>query len=272
MPGEEDHVSTSETGDRTGRAGRLDGRVAIVTGTASGIGRETALLFAREGARVLGVDRDADGLAATVRDAGRQGLRIVAFAADLREPDAATAAFAECRTHLGPADTLANVAGAGNDRAIESSTDEDLGRFVELNLGITFRMCRAAVGAFGERGGAIVNTSSAVALVGIQGSAPYSAAKAAVSGLTRQLAADYGRRGIRVNAVAPGLIETPATEARIRDHVFDEVVTRARPLPRVGTGLDVAHAFAFLASDQAAFITGVTLPVCGGWSTTRFRG
>jgi NAD(P)-dependent dehydrogenase (short-subunit alcohol dehydrogenase family) len=120
-------------------------------------------------------------------------------------------------------------------------------------------------------GGAIVNTSSAVALTGMRGTAPYTAAKAAISGLTRQLAADYGRRGIRVNAVAPGLIETPATAERIQAGVFDEAVTRARPLARVGTPRDIANAFAFLASDDAGFITGVTLPVCGGWSTTRFR-
>ncbi|SHK70574.1 NAD(P)-dependent dehydrogenase, short-chain alcohol dehydrogenase family [Pseudonocardia thermophila] len=247
--------------------GRLAGRTAIVTGAASGIGRETALVFAREGAAVLAVDRDADGLAETVA----QGEELAVFAIDLTERGAAAAVFAACAAELGPPDTVANIAGAAGDRGIEHSTDEDLDRYVELNLGITFRMCREAVAVLGE-GGSIVNTSSAVALTGMRGTAPYSAAKAAISGLARQLAADHGRRGIRVNAVAPGLIRTPATAERIDAGVFDETVTRSRPLARVGTPRDVANAFAFLASDDAAFITGVTLPVCGGWTTTRFRG
>lgn len=249
-------------------SGRLAGRVAVVTGAASGIGRETALVFAREGAAVLAVDRDGDGLAGTVAAAG--GLRVVPFAADLTAPAAPAAVFAACAAALGAPDTVANVAGVAGDRGIEDSTDEDLAHFLDLNIGITFRMCREAVAVLGE-GGAIVNTSSAVALTGMRGTAPYTAAKAAVSGLTRQLAADHGRRGIRVNAVAPGLIRTPATAERIDAGVFDEAVTRSRPLHRVGTPHDVAHAFAFLASDDAAFITGVTLPVCGGWTTTRFR-
>jgi NAD(P)-dependent dehydrogenase (short-subunit alcohol dehydrogenase family) len=247
-------------------SGRLAGRTAVVTGAASGIGRETALVFAREGAAVLAVDRNAEGLGATVA----QAERLVPYVADLTEPGSAAAVFAACAAELGPADTVANVAGVAGDRGIEFSTDEDLDRYVALNLGITFRMCREAVAVLGE-GGAIVNTSSAVALTGMRGTAPYSAAKAAISGLTRQLAADHGRRGIRVNAVAPGLIRTPATTERIDAGVFDEAVTRSRPLARVGTPRDIANAFAFLASDDAAFVTGVTLPVCGGWTTTRFR-
>jgi meso-butanediol dehydrogenase / (S,S)-butanediol dehydrogenase / diacetyl reductase len=248
--------------------GRLAGRTAVVTGAASGIGRETALVFAREGAAVLAVDRDGEGLAGTVAVAG--DLAVVPFVADLTAPAAPAEVFAACAAELGAADTVANVAGVAGDRGIEHSTDEDLTRYLDLNIGITFRMCREAVAVLGE-GGAIVNTSSAVALTGMRGTAPYSAAKAAVSGLTRQLAADHGRRGIRVNAVAPGLIRTPATAPRIDAGVFDEAVTRSRPLARVGTPRDVANAFAFLASDDAAFITGVTLPVCGGWTTTRFR-
>ncbi|HYF19000.1 MAG TPA: SDR family oxidoreductase, partial [Ramlibacter sp.] len=144
-------------------------------------------------------------------------------------------------------------------------------RYYDINLRTTFRLSREAVAAFGDQGGSIVNTASTVALVGMPGMAPYSAAKAAVVGLTRQMAAEYGRRGIRVNAVAPGLIETPATAARIRDHAFEDAVTRARPLARVGVPLDVARAFLFFASEESSFITGTVLPVCGGWSTTRFR-
>lgn len=251
--------------------GKLQDRVAIVTGAASGIGRETAELFAREGARVLAVDRNAAGLDSLRAEAAGKGLTIATHVADLLDPSSPAAIFAAAVDQLGPVDVLANIAGLASDSSLENSTDEDFEKFVAFNLGVTFRMCREAVKHFGDRGGTIVNTSSAVALVGMTGTAPYSAAKAGVTALTRQLAADYGQRHIRVNAVAPGLIDTPATHERLERNVFAEAVDKLRPLPRVGRPIDIANAFAFLASDESSFITGVTLPVCGGWSTTRYR-
>lgn len=219
---------------------------------------------------MLAVDRDGAGLASTLADGAGERLALASFTVDLTGPSAAEQVFAACARELGPPDTDGNIAGVAGDRSIDASSDDDLDRYVGVNLGITFRVCRAAVAVLTD-GGAIVNTSSAVALTGMRGTAPYSAAKAAISGLTCQLAADFGRRGIRVNAVAPGLIETPATADRLAAGAFDEAVTRSRPLARVGTPRDIANAFAFLASDDAAFVTGVTLPVCGGRSTTRFR-
>lgn len=250
---------------------RLAGKVAIVTGAASGIGRETALLFARRGAKVLGVDLNADAMRRVSEEAAAQGWLVFPFSADLTNPASAGDVFAACRAHLGAPNVLANIAGRASDGPIHKSSDEDLDLFYDFNLKTTFRMSRQAVQEFGDRGGVILNTASAVALVGMRGTAPYTAAKAAVVGLTRQMAADYGPRLIRVNAVAPGLIHTPATDTRIHGNAFEDSVTKARPLPRVGTPDDIAQAFAFLASDEASFITGVVLPVCGGWSTTRFR-
>ncbi|WP_431904846.1 SDR family NAD(P)-dependent oxidoreductase [Amycolatopsis thermoflava] len=241
--------------------GQLSGRTAIVTGAASGIGRATAELFAARGATVLAVDRDEQGLA---------GLSMATLAVDLAAPGAAEEVFDHCAATVGTPDVLANIAGKAGDRSAGDTSDEDFEFFVRTNLTTTFALSRRAVHVFGG-GGAIVNTASSFALTGVAGSAPYSAAKGAVASLTRQMAADYGRRGIRVNAVAPGLIETPATRAKIASGIFDDLVTRARPLPRVGTPEDVARVFAFLASDDAAFVTGVTVPVDGGWTSTHFR-
>lgn len=251
--------------------GQLAGKIAIVTGAASGIGRATALLFVREGASVVGVDKNAQALQELADEARLVGLPLAPVVADLQDRSAPPEIFAECNKLFGRPRILANIAGLGGDKPLHLSTDEDLDRYVDINLGTAFRMCREAVRAFDDNGSAIVNISTAIAILGMRGQTPYSAAKAAVSGLTRQLAAEYGPRWIRVNAVAPGLIETPPLRPRIESGLFDDIVTRSRPLPRIGQPIDIARAVAFLASDASSFITGVILPVCGGWTTTKFR-
>jgi len=252
---------------------QLRGKTAIVTGAASGIGRATAALFAARGAAVLAVDRDEKGLLELRDELTAAGDEVAVLAVDLAASGAAERVFDHCAEAVGAPNVLANIAGKAGDRPAADTTDEDFEFFLRTNLGTTFALSRRAVIAFGAggRGGAIVNTSSAFALTGVAGSAPYSAAKGAVSSLTRQMAAEYGRRDIRVNAVAPGLIETPATRAKIAAGVFDDLVTRSRPLPRVGQPIDVARVVAFLASDEAAFVTGLTIPVDGGWTSTHFR-
>jgi 3-oxoacyl-[acyl-carrier protein] reductase len=238
---------------------RLNGKIAIITGAASGIGLATAALFAAEGAKVFGVDIQAlpDGMT------GRQ--------IDLTEQGAEGAVFAGCEAAFGAPDILFNNAGIGNARPILDTSDSDLARFLAANLAAPFRMARAAVASMRGRGGAIINTASIYGLRGAVSSAAYGPTKAAMIGMTMQLATEYGRDGIRVNAVAPGLIVTPMTADRLANNpAFRDDMIGRTPLGHPGTPEDIARAVLFLASDDARFITGVTLPVDGGWSVAGY--
>jgi 3-oxoacyl-[acyl-carrier protein] reductase len=150
------------------------------------------------------------------------------------------------------------------------SDDEELARYLNINLLALMRVSRGFLKTV-EGPASIVNIASIYGLVGFTNSAPYSASKAGVIGLTRQMAADYGPRQIRVNAVAPGLIVTPLTEKRLAaNSAWQEAMTGSTPLGRLGRHEDIAYAVAFLAASDAAFITGQVLTVDGGWSATRF--
>jgi NAD(P)-dependent dehydrogenase (short-subunit alcohol dehydrogenase family) len=240
---------------------------AIVTGAASGIGRATAQRLAAEGARVLAVDVNADGLAETA--AGRDMHTLVA---DVAAADGPARILAAARTRLGGVALLANIAGIGGSHRAEITPDEELDRLWSVNLRSLFRLSRDALPDLRATRGAIVNIASIFAMVGFQGTAAYAAAKAGVIGMTMQMAADEGPHGVRVNAIAPGLIETAMTEKRIAGSAwFRGQMTEATPLGRAGTPADIAGAIAFLFSADAAFITGQTLVVDGGWLATRYR-
>jgi NAD(P)-dependent dehydrogenase (short-subunit alcohol dehydrogenase family) len=168
--------------------GQLRGKTAIVTGAASGIGRATAALFAARGAAVLAVDRDEKGLGELRDEVAATGGELAVLAVDLTAAGAAEQVFDHCAEVVGSPNVLANIAGKAGDRSAAETSDEDFEFFLRTNLGTTFALSRRAVTAFGDGGGAIVNTSSTFALTGVAGSAPYSAAKGAVSSLTRQMA------------------------------------------------------------------------------------
>ncbi|MBA3328344.1 MAG: SDR family oxidoreductase [Solirubrobacterales bacterium] len=246
---------------------RLEGRTAFVTGGASGIGAATVRRLAAEGARVALGDLDLDG-------ARRMAGEVDGFACVLDVADVAstTAAAVAVREALGPIEILVN--NAGNDRfAFFTNTDEELWDFVlDVNLKGTLAMTHAVLAAMHERGGgAIVNVASEAGRVGSQGSVTYSAAKAGVIGFTRAIARESARFGVRCNAVAPGPIETPLLNSAEAQHGdigarLKQGMIAATVMRRIGTPDEVAAAIAYLASDDASFVTGQTLNVSGGLS------
>ncbi|MDQ0314571.1 SDR family NAD(P)-dependent oxidoreductase [Amorphus orientalis] len=246
----------------------LQDKLSIVTGAASGIGRETALLFARRGARVVALDRDDAGLEALAADAEAP---VVTRTINLTD-DGLDAAVSDLLDTLpGRLDVLVNNAGVGGGDFAEATEDAAFRRYFDINVIPLFRLSRLAVSRMRDGGGAIVNVASIYAEIGATRSPGYSASKGAVASLTRQMATDYGPYGIRVNAVAPGLIETPLTAERIRTELWRrQIYVDQSPMRRVGTPADVARAIAFLASDDAGFVNGETLRVDGGWAMGRY--
>lgn len=242
----------------------LMNRVALITGAGSGIGRATALLFAREGADVAVLDLNdaaAQDTAAAIRSLGRRAL---ALPGDVSRADQVDGAVGRTCTDLGTIDILINNAGVTRDATIRRMREADWDLVVNVHLKGTFLCTRAAAQRMREagRGGAIVNVSSISAKMGNFGQANYAAAKAGIVALTKVTAREFARYGVRANAIQPGLIDTPMTrvlgEAMLRERAADT------PLGRLGTPDEVASVALFLASDLASFVTGAVIEVTGG--------
>lgn len=243
-------------------------RTVVVTGAAQGIGLATAEAFLAVGAKVVAVDMSAEGLQSlTARH--EAVIPLAGNVTDTALIDALDALFEARGLTL---DVLVNNAGIARGKSALDTTDEEFAAYFDVNVLGLFRLSRWAVSRMRDTGGgAIVNTASIFAEIGAQNSSGYSASKAAVAGLTRQMATDYGPEGIRVNAVAPGLIETPLTAERIRTETWRRAIMIEQcPLRRVGKPEDIARAIRFLASDEASFISGQVLAVDGGWAMGRF--
>ena len=244
---------------------RFANKTAIVTGAGQGIGRATAELLLHEGAHVVAIEWDA-GLAADLAAFAPGRVDVVTGdAADRRVIETCVERALAVR---GAIDVLVNNAASYDAGSLHESDDASWERTISSVLGGVARMTRACLPHFLERGGgAIVNVASVNQIVANPGLAAYTAAKGGVSALTRQLAVEYGGRGLRVNAVSPGFIVTPRTAQHLSAQAR-ALAEEAYPVGRLGEARDVANAIAFLASAEAAFVNGVDLPVDGGLTVT----
>jgi NAD(P)-dependent dehydrogenase (short-subunit alcohol dehydrogenase family) len=247
------------------RVGRLSGKIAIVTGAASGIGEASARLFAEEGAQVLAVDRPESAID-TVHAGNRS---IEAFAADITGDDAPKTIIAAALGRFGALDILFNNAGVSGRSFVEEMTDEMWDRVNDVNVRGMFRLCREAIPALKlrarEKGRArIVNTASVMAFDTDYGLAAYCASKAGVGGLTRTLALELGKFNITANYVCPGAIYSGMTRTNFDKPEIREVWEKKAALRRLGQPIDIARGALLLASDDADFITGHELVVDGG--------
>jgi NAD(P)-dependent dehydrogenase (short-subunit alcohol dehydrogenase family) len=245
---------------------RMRDKVAIVTGGTSGIGRATVELFVAEGAKVVFTGRD-ERRARDVRTAAGEDARFVR--ADVRSGDDCGRTVEEAISAFGGVDVLFNNAGLYVENDVLGCDEEEWDLQLDTMLKGTYLMCRAAIPSMIERGGgSIVNNSSGWGLVGGERAVAYCAAKGGVTLMTRALAMDHGRHGIRVNAVCPGDTETAMehADAERKGWTWDRYVEWAsdRPLGRMGRSEEVARAVLFLASDESSFVTGAALPVDGG--------
>ncbi|MDE0222009.1 MAG: SDR family oxidoreductase [Spirochaetaceae bacterium] len=253
-------------------ARRLVDKPALVTGAGSGIGAGIAGLFARHGARVAVADRDADAAQRTVRAILAAGGRAVAITADISTGRGAEGCVDETVAALGGLQIVVNSAGVTPRYAPDDWDYEQVWDWVmAVNLKGTYLVSRRAVQAM-SAGGAIVNLSSIYGLVGRPmffgtGDDPYPPGKHGVIGLTRDMANNFGARGIRVNALCPAFVYSPLTRTLTEDPAWRSQMEAMQPLGRLGTVEEVAYAALFLASDDSSFITGVALPVDGGYTS-----
>lgn len=244
--------------------GRLAGKVALVTGASRGIGAAIAQRLAADGASVVVNYAGSQGAAeAVVAAIAAAGGRAVAMRADVSVPEECTKLVADTVAELGTLDILVNNAGITRDGLLVRMSDEDWDRVIATNLTGVFSMCRAAGKVMMKaRTGAIVNISSVVGISGNAGQANYSAAKAGVIGLTKSVARELAPRNVRCNALAPGFIETDMTKDLTEPQ--REAIAATVAMGRFGSVDDVASAVSFLASDEAAYVTGQVLAVDGG--------
>jgi NAD(P)-dependent dehydrogenase (short-subunit alcohol dehydrogenase family) len=254
---------------------RLRGKVAFLTGAASGIGSACALRCAQEGARIAGFDQN-DTCDARWNDAARLAPAAHFVTGDVRSEDTVAAAVAAVKQRFGRIDVVVNSAGVAGGGPVHMMPAEEWDRVVDINLKGTFLVCKHALALMlQQEAGSIINIASIEGLEASEGGSAYNASKAGVVMLTRNMAMDYARKGIRVNAVCPGFIETPMFSnlfALPGLDAFRERIVDAHQMGRTGRPEEIADAVLFLASDEASFITGHALVVDGGFTAGHRMG
>jgi 2-keto-3-deoxy-L-fuconate dehydrogenase len=249
---------------------RLKGRTAIVTGAASGIGRASALLFAKQGAFVALVDRDPSGLRETIAAMGETKAEAHAHVGDVGDVEFAATVVAETVARRGQLDVLMTAAGFSCGGTVLTTSPADWDAVFRANVGGTWLWSRAAVPQMQRQGkGSIITLASQLAIAGGKGNSAYIAAKGAIISLTRTMAVDFATDGIRVNAIAPGAIDTPMLRRSFARHADPDPVREAsrnrHAMRRFGEAEEVAETALHLASDASSFTTGTVMVVDGGW-------
>ena len=249
----------------------LAGRTALVTGAGSGIGRAIACAFARNGAKVAALDRDSDGATQTVATIANEGGVARAVVCDITDESAVAHALDSVEEMFGPVTLLVNNAGIGERRPFLELSVQDWRRVIDVNLTGAFVCAQAVLRRLVRDGapGVVINIASVAGEVAVPDRVAYVASKHGVVGFTKALALDFARNGIRVTAIAPGSVETPLTASLLAHPDASRRIAKTHPIGRWAAPEEIANLALFLASDQAAFMTGCTVAIDGGFLAGR---
>ena len=246
---------------------RLKDKVAIITGAASGIGKATAKLFAEHGAKVVVADIDSEGSEQTVTEIRDKGNVAIFINTDVTVKSDTQNLVTQTIETFGKLDILFNNAGIAMRLPVAELPEEDWYRCLDVNLNGVFLCAKAAIPAMKKNGsGVIINMSSIYGIVGADVRAAYVASKGAVTNLTRGMALDYAQDNIRVNCICPGFVETPLVSGVVRTPEEYQKLADKHPMRRLGQPIEIAYGALYLASDESAFVTGIALPIDGGYT------